>query len=257
MTAAAPLADLLNTSVQPLSARATLWEAGTPRRLDPVPLAAGSGQAQHHAGRPDPQRAAGRTARSVDRTEGQLRFSILTHMGTAFMVVLGGLMANAGRHPATRARNSAAPRARCPGDSAQESVMSPDTTNSPPLNRYFLAHRRRRRARSSPSPLRTSSYPRCRSNPLSAGPGLEQAGAAGGGVTLHPAAARLRGAEAADGYTRRAMQCASCSSCPGQRGELLRTLAPPPAANWTELMSLPEDAAGRLMDTRISLTAAT
>jgi hypothetical protein len=52
------------------------------------------------------------TARSADRSDSQLRFSILTHMGEAFVVVLGGLLATlAGIRPGPEPR----PRPQLPG----------------------------------------------------------------------------------------------------------------------------------------------
>ena len=90
---ATPLAELLSTDVQPLSARATLWEvehhAGWTRfpSLAVVDL--------HHTllGALTHSALRAGIARSGDRADSQLRFSILTHMGEALVVVLGGLLA--------------------------------------------------------------------------------------------------------------------------------------------------------------------
>jgi Mg/Co/Ni transporter MgtE len=90
----APLSGLLSTNVHPLSARATLWEVEHHEgwtRFPSLPVVDRNhtmlGALTHSALR------AG-TARSAERTdEHHLRFSILTHMGEAFVVVLGGLLA--------------------------------------------------------------------------------------------------------------------------------------------------------------------
>ena len=90
----APLSGLLTTSIQPLSARATLWEVEQHpgwTRFPSLPVVDRNntmlGALTHSALR------AG-TARSAERTdEHHLRFSILTHMGEAFIIVLGGLFA--------------------------------------------------------------------------------------------------------------------------------------------------------------------
>lgn len=121
---AAPLADLLNTSVQPLSARATLWEVEHHAGWTLFPSLPVVDRHNTMLGALTHSALRAGTARSVDRTEGQLRFSILTHMGTAFMVVLGGLMATlAGIRPGPEIRPR--PGLAAPGDSAQESSDEP------------------------------------------------------------------------------------------------------------------------------------
>jgi Mg/Co/Ni transporter MgtE len=110
------LAGLLNTQVQPLSARATLWEVeqhGGWTLFPSLPVVDRHnivlGTLTHSALR------AG-TARSADEADNQLRFSILTHMGEAFVVVLGGLLATL---TGLRSGPEARPRPPLPGAGAQ------------------------------------------------------------------------------------------------------------------------------------------
>ena len=89
----APLADLLNTGVQPLSARATLWEVEQHEGWTLFPSLPVVDRHQTMLGALTHSALRAGTARSADRSDAQLRFSILTHMGEAFIVVLGGLLA--------------------------------------------------------------------------------------------------------------------------------------------------------------------
>ena len=87
------LSGLLDTRVQPLSARATLWEVEQHEgwtRFPSLPVVD-----RHHTmlGALTHSALRAGTARSADQTDNQLRLSILTHMGEAFVVVLGGLLA--------------------------------------------------------------------------------------------------------------------------------------------------------------------
>jgi len=101
----AQLADLLNAGLQPLSARATLWEVEQHEgwtRLPSLPVVDRQntvlGALTHSALR------AG-TARPAEQAESHLRFSILTHMGEAFIIVIGGLLATlTGIRPQSEAR---------------------------------------------------------------------------------------------------------------------------------------------------------
>jgi Mg/Co/Ni transporter MgtE len=112
----APLAELLNTHVQPLSARATLWEVEHNEGWTLFPSLPVVDRNHTLLGALTHSALRAGTARSADRSDSQLRFSILTHMGEAFMVVLGGLLATlAGIRPGPEPR----PRPSLPtGDDA-------------------------------------------------------------------------------------------------------------------------------------------
>lgn len=87
------LASLLNTRVQPLSARATLWEVEQHEGWTLFPSLPVVDRNHTMLGALSHSALRAGTARSGDEADGQLRFSILTHMGKAFLVVLGGLLA--------------------------------------------------------------------------------------------------------------------------------------------------------------------
>ena len=108
----ASLAHLLDRQLHPLSARATLWEVEHHEgwtRYPSLPVVDRHNTvlgALTHAG----LRAG--TARAADGADQHLRFSILTHMGEAFLVVIGGLLATlAGLRTGQETR----PRAQPPG----------------------------------------------------------------------------------------------------------------------------------------------
>jgi Mg/Co/Ni transporter MgtE len=88
----APLAGLIDRQAQPLSARATLWEVEEQdgwTRYPSLPVVDRHntvlGALTHSALRAGTARAA--------HADHPLRFSILTHMGRAFLVAMGGLLA--------------------------------------------------------------------------------------------------------------------------------------------------------------------
>ncbi len=88
-----PLADLLNTDVQPLSARATLWEVEHQEGWTLFPSLPVVDRNHTMLGALTHSALRAGTARSADRADTQMRFSILAQMGEAFVVVLGGLLA--------------------------------------------------------------------------------------------------------------------------------------------------------------------
>jgi Mg/Co/Ni transporter MgtE len=102
---AAPLAELLNTETQPLSARATLWEVEHHEGWTLFPSLPVVDLHHNLLGALTHSALRAGTARSADRTDTHLRFSILAHMGEAFVVVLGGLLATlAGIRPGPEPR---------------------------------------------------------------------------------------------------------------------------------------------------------
>lgn len=101
----APLADLLNTGVQPLSARATLWEVEQHEGWTLFPSLPVVDRHNTMLGALTHSALRAGTARSAERADNPLRFSIMAHMGEAFMVVLGGLLATlAGIRPGPEPR---------------------------------------------------------------------------------------------------------------------------------------------------------
>jgi len=88
-----PLAGLLNNRVQPLSARATLWEVEQHEGWTLFPSLPVVDRQNIMLGALTHSALRAGTAREADEADQQLRFSILTHMGEAFVVVLGGLLA--------------------------------------------------------------------------------------------------------------------------------------------------------------------
>ena len=101
------LVDLLYRDIPPLSARATLWEVedhGGWTRLPSLPVVDRNniplGALTHSALRSG-------TAKAAVRSGEPLKFSILAHLGKAFFIALGGLIATvsgAARDPAAGAR---------------------------------------------------------------------------------------------------------------------------------------------------------
>jgi magnesium transporter len=109
------LASLLNTRVQALSARATLWEVEVHDGWTMFPSLPVVDRNNTMLGALTHSALRAGTARSAEQAENPLRFSILTHMGEAFLVVLGGLIATlAGIRPGPEPR----PRPPLPGGSA-------------------------------------------------------------------------------------------------------------------------------------------
>jgi len=102
----APLSGLLTTSVQPLSARATLWEVEQHEGWTLFPSLPVVDRNSTVLGALTHSALRAGTARSAERVdEHHLRFSILTHMGEAFIIVLGGLLATlAGIRPGPEKR---------------------------------------------------------------------------------------------------------------------------------------------------------
>ena len=101
----ARLDGLLNTGVHPLSARATLWEVEQHEGWTLFPSLPVVDRHHTMLGALTHSALRAGTARSDARADNQLRFSILTHMGEAFIVVLGGLLATlAGIRPGPEAR---------------------------------------------------------------------------------------------------------------------------------------------------------
>ncbi len=99
------LAELLNTQVQPLSARSTLWEVEHHEGWTLFPSLPVVDRSHILLGTLTHSALRAGTARSADQSGDQLRFSILTHMGQALVVVLGGLMATlAGIRPRSEQR---------------------------------------------------------------------------------------------------------------------------------------------------------
>jgi Mg/Co/Ni transporter MgtE len=101
----ARLADLLNTRLQPLSARATLWEVEQHEGWTLFPSLPVVDRNNTLLGALTHSALRAGTSRSADQTDNQLRFSIMTHMGEALVVVLGGLLATlAGIRPRSEQR---------------------------------------------------------------------------------------------------------------------------------------------------------
>ena len=102
----APLADLLNTRLQPLSARATLWEVEQHEGWTLFPSLPVVDRNHTLLGALTHSALRAGTARSAEQVDNQLRFSIMTHMGEALVVVLGGLLATlAGIRPRSEQRS--------------------------------------------------------------------------------------------------------------------------------------------------------
>lgn len=102
----APLAGLLNTRIQPLSARATLWEVEQHEGWTLFPSLPVVDRNNTLLGALTHSALRAGTSRSADQADNQLRFSIMTHMGEALVVVLGGLMATlAGIRPRSEQRS--------------------------------------------------------------------------------------------------------------------------------------------------------
>ncbi len=101
-----PLARLLKTQVQPLSARATLWEVEQHEGWTLFPSLPVVDRNNNVLGALTHSALRAGTARPVDSADNNhLRFSILTHMGEAFVIVLGGLLATlAGIRPSPERR---------------------------------------------------------------------------------------------------------------------------------------------------------
>ena len=79
--------------MSPLSARATLWEAQQQPGWTQYPSLPVVDRQNTVLGALTHSALRAGTARAADRADHQLRFSILTHMGEAFIVVVGGLLA--------------------------------------------------------------------------------------------------------------------------------------------------------------------
>ena len=118
----APLSGLLNTHLQPLSARATLWEVEHQEGWTLFPSLPVVDRNNTVLGALTHSALRAGTARPADRADNHLRFSILTHMGTAFVVVLGGLLATlAGIRPGPELR----PRQHAPAAPSNPQRGSP------------------------------------------------------------------------------------------------------------------------------------
>ena len=89
----ASLAGLLDRQASPLSARATLWEAEQQAGWTQYPSLPVVDRHNTVLGALTHSALRAGTARAADRADHQLRFSLLTHMGEAFIVVIGGLLA--------------------------------------------------------------------------------------------------------------------------------------------------------------------
>lgn len=89
----ARLADLLDRQAAPLSARATLWEVEQHEGWTHYPSLPVVDRHQTVLGALTHSALRAGTARAAERTDHPLRFSILAHMGRAFIVALGGLLA--------------------------------------------------------------------------------------------------------------------------------------------------------------------
>lgn len=102
----AQLSGLLNTDIQPLSARATLWEVEHHDGWSLFPSLPVVDRHHTMLGALTHSALRAGTAKSAERAENQLRFSLLAHMGEAFIVVLGGLLATiAGIRPGPELRS--------------------------------------------------------------------------------------------------------------------------------------------------------
>lgn len=89
----APLADLLDNQIKPLSARATLWEVEQHEGWTLFPSLPVVDRNNTVLGALTHSALRSGTARSAEPEGGAMRLSILSHMGEAFVVVLGGLLA--------------------------------------------------------------------------------------------------------------------------------------------------------------------
>lgn len=86
------LADLLNTDIQPLSARATLWEVEHHEGWNLFPTLPVIDRNNTMLGALTHSALRSGTARSAAQANNHLKFSMLAHMGRAFYVTLGGLL---------------------------------------------------------------------------------------------------------------------------------------------------------------------
>lgn len=87
-----PLAQLLDSSVHALSARATLWEIEHHEGWNLYPSLPVVDRTNTMLGALTHSALRAGTARSADRADNQLRLSMLTHIGRAFLVALSGLL---------------------------------------------------------------------------------------------------------------------------------------------------------------------
>lgn len=110
------LAELINTEIQPLPARATLWEVEEHEGWTLFPTLPVVDRNNTMLGALTHSALRAGTARSAAEVDKQGRHSILTHLGRAFFVALGGMLVIlSGAGAGTEARLHAARQGR-PGD---------------------------------------------------------------------------------------------------------------------------------------------